>query len=1406
MEFCKPIKTLSEEKRKKFIVKFCALLKNRSNDQHVCNICLKDIKMNKTPKRSKKSKFRFANFPTYLVEKLKTVCNLKSGSLRKNVHDQENSERQVLKLNRLESYLLKLVIPFIRIVHCPRGSYFKVKGDLILISSDICHSLSKILPVDQTLIPVCFKRKLAYSGSYIEEYIQKSKLKMYFSWFKKYNHLYKDIELDSTLVECFKDESLKATKDFERLTKQDGDESSLSEAETDEEINEDDEHEITEMFTRRDIIEPCIQEGNELIRDQTTMFLNKYCEDTNIPSVANRLADTIIEYEINKGTPFTIRDDYEIDDECLSEEEYLRNVEEEDSNIQIEEKMEDIRLTHSEVNDEIVDEIDVLINPSEDQSIEVANLAQQHAKSAVKKMEKICVAPGEDGKFRNWNEDLFLEEQCFPEKFPYGTGGYLSSMVNEEEKGMGFANYCINQIMSCDPKFRQDCSYIFFILLVKELIQLKRCKTTYLRQATRLPNLSREDILNLEPSNLSRFNRSYQVFKNVRGTSMYYEESKKNLMAHLRQHGCPSIFLTLSCAEFDWPELLKEIVETVERRKVTKEYVENLPINTKNKLISENVVQSTVHFQKRIDKLFSLMKNDFFKGSSKKYQVSSYFYRVEFQQRGAPHIHSLLWMKDQDGIDAPNFCFDMDEIQEDSAEDNDPRSNVSNQLQQRIKEIEMFADFLMSTNPKEIKCELHHSNESEGKDCEECENLRKKNEKYQTHKHTFTCAKKRKTITIKETEGHGRKDGIMKGTALSNIQICRFRFPKFPLDETKFVLALPKDTEEELIKRYKLDLNKITKFLIRQTYSSDNHQESESFKTLKDLDFWHFLYEAGMFDQNKLPEEYSENEKQAAKLRYLNAIAVGIQGSGTVILKREVKDLFVNGFNSTIMKLHQANHDLQICVDQFSVAQYICGYLTKNESGISRLLKAVNEETNGLDQMTKLNALAAVLDKHREVSIQEAVYRILSLPMTKSSVKVKYLSNIHPNFRDGLLKGNVEELEETESIFHNSPHDYYENRPEESNEIDVIYDEEEKKKDYWKKLTLSEFWSRYEIVYDKNAKKNKKKQKTRIITLQNGSFIRRRLEDAVLRYYLNYDNDEDLARGLLILFHPFRNEMQDIHRHDVKQLLFENREQIESKRKLFEKYKVMTELIRNIQTDIENDDNKNEEDDSNCDDNELESTSPSDINDFNNWARNQAVKDLSSLKKYSDICDIIELRSRISALNQQQRRLFDDFTERMVSSDMNEKPCYLYLAGEAGTGKSHLVQLLIEAVKFLKIKSGAELKKPPVIVMAPTANAAFIVGGKTIDSALSFSRNDNDRYTEASASKMAMMKFQYEDVQVIFCDEISMVGSKKLTRINYRLQDLVEGSRKHSFMGGISFVASGIKKISVNLILLIHMF
>ena len=288
-------------------------------------------------------------------------------------------------------------------------------------------------------------------------------------------------------------------------------------------------------------------------------------------------------------------------------------------------------------------------------------------------------------------------------------------------------------------------------------------------------------------------------------------------MALLRQNGCPSLFLTLSCAEFDWPELLKEIIETVQRRKVSKEYVNSLPDKVKNRLISENVVQSTIHFQKRIAKLFSLMRYNFFKGTDQNYHVSSYFYRIEFQQRGAPHVHSLLWMKNKNNDDAPNFWIEPNDVSlnstnksktNENGENTDQEKRIKAIEEKRIKEIEAFADFLISTSAAEIQCDKHKTNDGEIR-CDQCQSLREKVIKYQTHGHTFTCAKKRKTITIKENEGHGRLDGSVKGPALTNISVCRFRFPRFPLNITKVVLGLSKDTDEDIIKTCKADLSKI---------------------------------------------------------------------------------------------------------------------------------------------------------------------------------------------------------------------------------------------------------------------------------------------------------------------------------------------------------------------------------------------------------------------------------------------------------------------------------------------------------------------------------------------------------------------------------------------------------------------
>ena len=342
---------------------------------------------------------------------------------------------------------------------------------------------------------------------------------------------------------------------------------------------------------------------------------------------------------------------------------------------------------------------------------------------------------------------------------------------------------------------------------------------------------------------------------------------------------------------------------------------------------------------------------------------------------------------------------------------------------------------------------------------------------------------------------------------------------------------------------------------------------------------------------------------------------------------------------------------------QYACAQYVVGYLTKNESGMSKLLKAVNDQTKGLSNHDIIKEISTVLDKHREVSIQEAIYRMLSLNMTESSVRVKYLSTIHPHFRDGLIKGNLQDLPEGESVFHMSLHQYYENR-----DLDcipgVIYEEEEKVDDYWKNISLAEFWARYDIHYGANERDKEGNLKYIPLTNKKG-LIKRRPQKAVIRYYLNHSNDEDLARGLLILFYPFQNEMVDIHEKNVTEVYFDNEKEIEKKRNSFEKHKILADIITTMQKEPED----LLEDEGNSD--ELlfeETTSTEEIESFEKWAKEQAQGMLRKHKELTSIVKLDSLRDMIMRLNDQQRRIFDDFCERMVSED--ENPTYLFIAGE----------------------------------------------------------------------------------------------------------------------------------------------
>merc|ERR1712243_201787 len=98
---------------------------------YVCKSCKNSIQKNRIPPCNEVSK-------NFMIDKLP-----------------EKFLTEKMSLSKLESHLLKLIIPFIRIAYIPGYGQYKVKGSMITVEADVTKTMNeKILPRQQELIPV----------------------------------------------------------------------------------------------------------------------------------------------------------------------------------------------------------------------------------------------------------------------------------------------------------------------------------------------------------------------------------------------------------------------------------------------------------------------------------------------------------------------------------------------------------------------------------------------------------------------------------------------------------------------------------------------------------------------------------------------------------------------------------------------------------------------------------------------------------------------------------------------------------------------------------------------------------------------------------------------------------------------------------------------------------------------------------------------------------------------------------------------------------------------------------------------------------------------------------------------------------------------------------------------------
>ena len=152
-------------------------------------------------------------------------------------------------------------------------------------------------------------------------------------------------------------------------------------------------------------------------------------------------------------------------------------------------------------------------------------------------------------------------------------------------------------------------------------------------------------------SKLIHQDKAFKSLTNLRGSPPYFEMVSRELKAMIRQLGRGTFFITLSAAETTWVHLLKMLGTIVDKKSYSDQDIENLTWQDKCRLIQSDPVTCARHFDFSVAQFMKIMLK-----APIMPNVEDYYYRVEFQQRGSPHIHMMIWIKD-----APKLGVSSDE-------------------------------------------------------------------------------------------------------------------------------------------------------------------------------------------------------------------------------------------------------------------------------------------------------------------------------------------------------------------------------------------------------------------------------------------------------------------------------------------------------------------------------------------------------------------------------------------------------------------------------------------------------------------------------------------------------------------------------------------------------------------------
>ncbi|CAK1580723.1 unnamed protein product [Parnassius mnemosyne] len=187
--------------------------------------------------------------------------------------------------------------------------------------------------------------------------------------------------------------------------------------------------------------------------------------------------------------------------------------------------------------------------------------------------------------------------------------------------------------MSIDKRFNRN-DYLFYALSIVEYFRAKSSVSVSCRM--------RQCHGEQTPQGL--VDNMHLTMRNIRGSASYWQKCCSELIAMVRTLEPPTWFLTFSCNDLNWPDMIKALL-IADGRDI--DDVDRLSFPERLNLVQKHPVVLARQFTVRVNALMRFLKRnkDCLGGL-----IEDFWYRVEFQNRGSPHLHMLVWCSN-----VPNF-------------------------------------------------------------------------------------------------------------------------------------------------------------------------------------------------------------------------------------------------------------------------------------------------------------------------------------------------------------------------------------------------------------------------------------------------------------------------------------------------------------------------------------------------------------------------------------------------------------------------------------------------------------------------------------------------------------------------------------------------------------------------------